>query len=289
MGAIRAQSSRGGAPVFSLLSHALGSIPAVPRGSDPASPGDLGGAELNRIRAPAGPELVPLPKGAARPEAWTAWESYNPQARPSAGDFGRSEGHEPGPLHAAWFVLKQALQLLPAFHLGSSGRVAPGEFLCPQDTSALGFQARKFGLDKSPKQNSAEPDLRREQCKCSRGKGVQRSRETCYLTSKLSLVDPCVLILPWKNRWPLKISRCSYHGPLRGDGEGSAIPIPSGFLKPLGSVNQSRLYLKPKPLWFPSDARQPRRTSWCPSPEDLTCTFCPHCFRGGGRAPIVSN
>ena len=55
LGAIRAQSSPVGSPIFSLLSHALGSIPAVPRGSDPASPGDLGGAELNRIRAPRVP------------------------------------------------------------------------------------------------------------------------------------------------------------------------------------------------------------------------------------------
>lgn len=185
-------------------------------------------------------------------------------------------------------VCPPPLQLLPAFHLGSSGRVAPGEFLCPQDKSARGFQARKFGLDKSPKQNSAEPDLR-EQCKYSRGKGVQRPGETCYLTSKLGLVDPCVLILPRTYWWPLKNSRCSYHGPLRGDGEGSAIPVPCAFLKLLGSVNQSRLYLKPEPLWIPSDARPPRRTPGCPSPEDLTCTFCPHCFRGGGHAPIVSN
>ena len=135
-----------------------------------------------------------------------------------------------------------------------------GVSLSPRQ-ECTGLPGPEFGLDKSPKQNSAQPDLRGEKCKCSRGKGVQRSRETCYLTSKLSLVDPCVLILPWRYWWPLKISRCSYHGPLRWDGEGSAIPIPSGFLKPLGSVNQSRLYLKPKPLWFPSDARPPRLKS----------------------------
>ena len=57
-------------------------------------------------QGPAGPELVPLPKGAARPEAWTVvWEKLQSQARPSAGDFGRSKGREPGPLHSAWFVL----------------------------------------------------------------------------------------------------------------------------------------------------------------------------------------
>ena len=115
---------------------------------------------------------------------------------------------------------------------------------------------------------------------------VLRSPEACYLTSQLGLADPCFLISPRRYVWPMKISRCRYRGPLGGDGEGSAVPVPSGFLKPLGSLKQSCPYLKPAPLWSPSpllypiDARPPRSASGCPSLEDLVCTPCPHCSQG---------
>ena len=145
LGAIRAQSSPGGAPVFSLLSHALGSHTCCPSGLRSSLPRRPGRSGAEPDQGPAGPELFPYPKVQPGPRPGQSFgKNYNPQARPSAGDFGRSEGHEPGPLHAAWFVLKQPLQFLPAFYLGSSGRVAPGEFLCPQDKSARGFRARNL-------------------------------------------------------------------------------------------------------------------------------------------------
>ena len=75
LGAIRVQSSPGGAPVFSLLSQALGFHTCCPSGLRSSLPRRPGRSGAEPDQGPAGPELAPLPQGAARPEAWTVvWE-----------------------------------------------------------------------------------------------------------------------------------------------------------------------------------------------------------------------